>query len=547
MSRRYRGSKRYVEVYNRETREFFLDASKLRQSYSNTTLHLSYVTNQYTMVYNKKGYGDGTPTEEGIFWSAGEKELFFRLLSRYGMSRLDDMVEGMGGLKGRLEIIQYYTTLKKETAYMKRRQRLGRRKRALLRMSDIPIAYEMSESFITMEEAQAHLIIAYEANKISDETRRLKLLLPDVGGPEFLLDENACLQLSQLYRKNIRLSQGRAPKLTAKTLLFLADLARCYTTQLLIALTTNKVEEACQKNLFLSVKNKSEIFVSRADVHQAIKLVSGTRYTLNNYFRHLHLLFSFDAPLETTLKHTISFKNVIQPFTYSDKEKWAEYEALVLKQREGSESSIHISQLVCNDDTIEFLEDQDTAFSFSDPEEDSPNDATTTAEVDREDMLNSRIHEHALLSYFAGEWGNQLLEEVDEEMRATNESEDLDSDAFELAGDIFDRTESDAMSESEIENGHATVNQNGLSTSTSHIDPNLIGIKDAVVARRELPAFVLQFLSTLESELESDSELHQFSKHAKPKTTPSNEASSLGPEIEFADAQDSFDRGLSES
>ncbi|KAG7192682.1 uncharacterized protein KQ657_001463 [Scheffersomyces spartinae] len=445
------------------------------------------------MVYKRKG--------PGIFWSGEEKELFFRLLARYGMSRLDDIVQGMGGSKGRLEIIQYYTILKKDTAYIRKKLKFKRRRKALIKMEDIPIAYEMSESFIAMEEAQAHLIIAYEATKISDETRRLKLLLPNPNVS--IIDEKVCFELSQLYRNNARFDSGRTPKLTTKTLLMLEDLVRCYTTRLLLALATKKVEEACQNNRYFDVEHKTQAPVSRTDVYEAIKQVTGRRYTLDQYFKHLYQLFSDD---ESALSQEVQSGyngGLIQPFTYSDKDQQADYDARLRKQREETQSSIHISQILpSNEDSERLQVTENIIVTDMEANKDGINDSF---ELDQTDLLNSRIHEHALLTYFAGEWGLQLLDEVDQEMELDTETAEdgmsgddrsYDDKSDDITGNNPDRSESNS---GEL-NGQTTI----------PIDPALIGeVSDNSVRKPSQSPLehVLQFLSTLGSELESDTDL----------------------------------------
>ncbi|CUS24080.1 LAQU0S13e02828g1_1 [Lachancea quebecensis] len=87
--------------------------------------------------------------EMGVFWSAEEKELFFHHLSRSSIHRLEEWHNYLPE-KSKFEIIAYYRVLQNNLTKLKLLD--SKRHGRILAKADLPIAYEMDEFFVDMEE-----------------------------------------------------------------------------------------------------------------------------------------------------------------------------------------------------------------------------------------------------------------------------------------------------------------------------------------------------------------------------------------------------------
>lgn len=139
-----------------------------------------------------KGKGKTNAIAEGTLWSAHEKEVFFSLLARYSIHQLDLIVDQLPS-KSTIEVLNYYYLLKNELKVLKNKFRgspshvhkckvimnhnqqpilhdykIKKSYNSLCSMKHIPIAYEMSERFIDMEEIQAKLLIEKEMKLLND-------------------------------------------------------------------------------------------------------------------------------------------------------------------------------------------------------------------------------------------------------------------------------------------------------------------------------------------------------------------------------------------
>lgn len=84
----------------------------------------------------------------GSFWSVSEKIMFFHCLSRYSIHGLDEWRDRIPS-KSKFEILVYYKVLKENLSQLKR---LGGNLRRILSRGELPIAYEMDEFYISLEE-----------------------------------------------------------------------------------------------------------------------------------------------------------------------------------------------------------------------------------------------------------------------------------------------------------------------------------------------------------------------------------------------------------
>lgn len=105
-----------------------------------------------------------------VYWTLNEKELFFSLLSRFSIHRLDAIAENMK-TKSKLEILAYYQLLKWKSKKLKVH---STRFLSSVGMNEIPIAYEMSDAYIAAEECLAMRLRLYLSKREVEKERLVK-------------------------------------------------------------------------------------------------------------------------------------------------------------------------------------------------------------------------------------------------------------------------------------------------------------------------------------------------------------------------------------
>lgn len=282
----------YVAMYNAHVREFFGEQKSLGL--------------KPLMVSSdglKYGGPDNTP---GTWWSSGEKDKFFRLLSRYSIHCVDMILAALE-TKSELEILSYYhilrRSLKKLHRHLKpahykvtvpRRRthqnfRLDMHVPELILYRDMPIAYEMSEAFTSIEERQAHILTQGERKKVNDENRRFQRHFdaytssaredaPDgetgavhngaaAGSAEScLLNLDVALQISQGVSETV--DHVSVPRLHLKSFALLEELARIYTYKVLVDVAAKKI----QSRWVMTRNTEKPSSVTRTDIERAVKL-----------------------------------------------------------------------------------------------------------------------------------------------------------------------------------------------------------------------------------------------------------------------------------
>lgn len=186
----------YTKLFNREVREFFnLEGFvdyEIRGSRVHTLSEVRYLEKKSNLAKivaldeNYTNTDDVVEVTMGSYWSGAEKRKFFKLLERYSIHRLDHW-HHLLRRKSKLEIINYYMILKRNLQWLKN----GRSKRLHKRI-DLPIAYEVDDDYIKLEEIMSH--------RMSKEYEKSSTRLSDDGR---LVDmENWNKRWSLIYRKS---------------------------------------------------------------------------------------------------------------------------------------------------------------------------------------------------------------------------------------------------------------------------------------------------------------------------------------------------------
>ncbi len=182
---------------------------------------------------------------QGSLWSIGEKECLFRALGRHGKSNLAAIFDEFG-TKSHMEILIYLSAL--DVAYNSELQQdltRHKKKKRLVNIAQFPIAFEMTDDWIAIEEMEAERLIKWEEartcsihatrnewpllsspltmNLAPDLTDCVEAGLPDIA----LFDTHQMLQLSE------KLYNLVDPSLHRNTLLLLYDIVRQVCTRLI--------------------------------------------------------------------------------------------------------------------------------------------------------------------------------------------------------------------------------------------------------------------------------------------------------------------------
>ncbi|OWB81704.1 nucleic acid binding protein [[Candida] boidinii] len=125
--------------------------------------------------FNPKHFKESNIEDEyksipSAYWTLNEKELFFSLLSRFSIHRLDAIAENMK-TKSKLEILAYYQLLKWKSKKLKLH---STRFLSSVGMNEIPIAYEMSEYYIAAEECLATRLRRYLSKREVEKEKLVK-------------------------------------------------------------------------------------------------------------------------------------------------------------------------------------------------------------------------------------------------------------------------------------------------------------------------------------------------------------------------------------
>lgn len=189
--RHFKGNWNYLNFYNKHVETFF--------NPENEEFIESKITTSSVIYPHQRGY----KKHYGSEWSSEEKNKFFTALARHSIHRIDDIKEAVG-TKSEAEIYVYYGHLKKTLRKLKRskvkQQVIKGRKlvyyennNILVNYKEMPLSYEMSKRFIRFEEVQAYFINRKEALLANEYERRFTDYEPK------LFDNNALQNMVDLF------------------------------------------------------------------------------------------------------------------------------------------------------------------------------------------------------------------------------------------------------------------------------------------------------------------------------------------------------------
>ncbi|CCD26022.2 Rrn5p NDAI_0G02470 [Naumovozyma dairenensis CBS 421] len=188
--------KLYYDHFNGEVRQFLDPTMGIKYELRGSRIHVDsrvkYLEDKNVETTDRGGDDSDLEGEEeevltkrqaqlGTDWTSKEKHLFFFYLARYSIHRLDEWYLKIGGKMTKYEVLVYYDVLKRnlnELKYgegktngndMDLRRRTTSRFGRLLTLVDFPIAYEMDDSFIRLENKLSRMV-SEELNKNDKST-----------------------------------------------------------------------------------------------------------------------------------------------------------------------------------------------------------------------------------------------------------------------------------------------------------------------------------------------------------------------------------------
>lgn len=540
-NRHFKGNPNYVRLYNREVETFFDHGSSYHRS--QTKFRTSKMNHKGEFLYK----GDsGYESFHGLTWNGLEKEIFFNCLCRYSIHRIDVIQEHLPS-KSYLEIVAYYNALRIHVKRIKKRREL--RKKAvkvkivdqsgeksivvkssplsnrIVRYDELPIAYEVSEDLIEVEETQAELISQRERSKTNDENRRFKDIFDsyvqqiDASGNgndgedcnEALINYGNALDLSKaLYLENtvVPLSSLKLmPKLHFKSLILLEELVKLLLRKILSCIAEDRVNRMWTNERQFDVSEPLlPLNITRGDVTRALLSLENRKYphlskeknvelherqfSLANYFARLPKRLGITVHDGGTIIDQSEYKKILSavndnnmesPFFQND----TTVHDFLVCPKEVNTHSIQEKTGPCDTVVPHISSFASTPTSPADSElaVDENKIADSTAELvdeelfvletsllEEQDMMYSRMHETGILTYLTT--FQQNTSAVSDSMYSVEEAEKL----MASRDGIYDKF---ASNEHELESndeayGEASCHEDQDSTPQIVLTPSLL-------------------------------------------------------------------------
>lgn len=261
MERKFGGNYNYVKFFNAQLRDVPLqkvDRSKVKNVDDERTI--------------------------GTEWSSYDKELFFVLLGRHSIHNIDIVAKQLG--RNEIDVLNYYSVLKRE---LLRRRRSKRYRKSLVRMDEMPIAYEMSETFIEMENHQLDCMIQLETSRLLDFRNRPNQRIID--NEDTLIDSLRLTSLHDLFIDPLwELHISSHGRVTKEFHEFLSDLVKITTKSIIAELIREKyssmIRKLADKRDFDANEPMFSVTLKKTDIRQAFKkLYPTTPSKLLNFWR----------------------------------------------------------------------------------------------------------------------------------------------------------------------------------------------------------------------------------------------------------------------
>lgn len=251
----FHGSYNYADFYNKEVEDFFRPRPiKWSRSYITRSGDIRHLKERGT-IYS------------GTHWSSEEKEIFFEILARVSIHRVDLIKERLKH-KSETEILEYYDLLQKNVDTIS----TSSFKHQLVKFKEIPLSFEMSQSFIDMEEKQAEALILYD--KFRERSLTEKTRLEKLDSEHALINERVAEALTrQFYLKNritnhaFELCRGdKCPQLVKSSYRMLEELVHLITADVMSKIVEQKMSAVWRRG----EKMEEHIPVLPTDVYRAI-------------------------------------------------------------------------------------------------------------------------------------------------------------------------------------------------------------------------------------------------------------------------------------
>lgn len=540
-NRHFKGNPNYVRLYNREVETFFDHSS----SYHGSQTKLRTSKTNHKGEFSYKG-DSGYESFHGLTWNGLEKEIFFNCLCRYSIHRIDAIQEHLPG-KSYLEIVAYYDALRLHVRRIKKRREIrkkavkvkivdqtgeksivvksGAPSNRIVRYDELPIAYEVSEDLIKVEETQAELISQRERSKTNDENRRFKDIFDsyvhrlDASGDsndsenssEALIDYGIASDLSKtLYLENtlVPLSSPKlVPKLHFKSLVLLEELVKLVLKKILSCIAEDRVNRMWINDRQIDVSESLlPLNITRGDVVRAVSCFDNRKnshLSRENHVEHHQRQFSlanYFACLPKRLGITLHNEGVIV-----DESEYHGIFSAVNEENVGdsffeNDTSVH-DFLVCSKDlTKPDTQEKIGPYNTRVPHISSfastptpPNDsklmvdeietADSTAELvdeelfaletnllEEQDMMYSRMHEAGILTYLTT--FQQNTPAVADSMYSVEEVEELMT-SCDVISDNHPSNDHEVESNGEVDD-EASGNEDQASAPQIVLTPSLI-------------------------------------------------------------------------
>ncbi|ANZ76932.1 BA75_03708T0 [Komagataella pastoris] len=132
-------------------------------------------------------------------WTADERDRLYNGLSRFSINQVDLIKDELLPEKSELEILQFYYLMKKELAVCQSNEDTSK---SLVSLKDFPISYEMSETYVALEEREAAFLQVLDTengNEHVDRSGRYE----EGQSVNGMLKQNSGKEISQVHDRQL--------------------------------------------------------------------------------------------------------------------------------------------------------------------------------------------------------------------------------------------------------------------------------------------------------------------------------------------------------
>ncbi|QPG74850.1 hypothetical protein FOA43_002186 [Brettanomyces nanus] len=272
--RYFQGNINYYNMFNKEVKDFY----EFRRSYNEIEMKQGSIGIDGSLRYSTHKRDDD-PLQR-TRWDQEEKEIFFGALARYSIHRLDEIKKHLPK-KSCVQILDYYHLLKKT---LRRYKRDPKKIQSLVAMSEIPIAYEMSDEFIEFEESQASLMISPCNKRVQSKvSSSKKIAAMHIFRPhQDLIDWDKLAKIAEAFEDKKRSADNPDVNIPDSVQILIKDLIVDLIYRTLLKITERKICELSVSKL--KETRRMSIDITREEINTAFGKLTTRNFNIEEFW-----------------------------------------------------------------------------------------------------------------------------------------------------------------------------------------------------------------------------------------------------------------------